>query len=93
MLQASFASVATFVIALYTSKAAVIAFLGRISQQKQHVLLYWICLGFVTAAGLVSVFIVTVAWPLKSGYYWAFFLNQESCDTQVSHSYSCRNQR
>jgi hypothetical protein len=72
------------VIALYTSKAAVIAFLARISQQKQHVLLYWMCLGFVVASGLASVFLVTVGLPLKSGYYFAFYLNQKSCDVQTT---------
>lgn len=82
--QASFASVATFVLALYTSKAAVIAFLARISQQKQHVLLYWTCLGLVVASGLASVFLVTLGWPLKTGYYFAFYENEKSCDVATS---------
>lgn len=84
--QASFASVATFVIALYTSKAAVITFLARISQQRQHSLVYWTCLGVVGAAGVVSVFIVLVGWPLKSGFYFGFSLNSQSCDLQVRHN-------
>ena len=71
-------------IALYTSKAAVIAFLARISQQKQHVLLYWTSLGVVVASGLASVFLVTVGLPLKSGYYFAFYLNEKTCDVMTT---------
>ena len=70
-------------LALYASKAAVIAFLARMSQQKHHLLTYWICLGLVAATGLASVLIVLVDWPLKSGYYFAFYSNQHSCDIQV----------
>lgn len=83
VLQATIASVATFVLALYTSKAAVVTFLARISKQNKHALVYWSCLGFVVAAGIASIFIVLVGWPNKSGYYLAFSINSESCNVQV----------
>ena len=77
------ASVVTFVISLYLSKCTVVAFLLRLTKQKSQIMLYWISLGVVTAIGIASLLLVTIAWPMKSGYYWAFFLNDNSCTSQV----------
>ena len=73
----------TFVVSLYLSKAAVVTFLARLTKNKTWLMIYWICLGFIAALGIASVLVVTIGWPLKSGYYWAFSLNQEPTDSQV----------
>lgn len=89
--QTSIASVVTFVISLYMSKCAVLIFLARLTKLKQQRILYWSCTAFIAVVGVVSLLIVTVECPLKSGYYWAFHLNQRSCESQVSASAPTRD--
>ena len=84
--QASVASVATFAISLYLSKCAVICFLRRLTKVPSQVRLYWIAIAIISAIGLASVLLVTVEWPLDSGFYWAFYKNGTSCTTQVRRS-------
>jgi hypothetical protein len=82
--QASIAGVVTFIIALYTSKIGVLAFLSRITKNRTQVLGYYACCALVATFGVMSVLIVTVGCSSPSGYYWAFYENSVRCDSQVS---------
>lgn len=73
----------TFLIALYTSKIGVLAFLGRITKQKSQLLGYYTCIILGVIFCIMSILIVTIDCPSSSTFYWAFHLNRTSCPSQV----------
>lgn len=72
-----------FLVALYLSKCAMLAFLSRITKTRHQIIFYHTCNAVVAVLGLASVLIATVNCPTVSGYYWAFSANQASCSNQV----------
>ncbi|GIZ40553.1 hypothetical protein CKM354_000388700 [Cercospora kikuchii] len=80
--QASVASLVLFLITLYLSKIAMIAFLSRITQAPAQIKLYHVCNGIVAALGLVSIIVATAGCSSASGYYWAFEINRSTCSSQ-----------
>ena len=82
--QASIAGVVTFTIALYLSKCAMVAFLGRITKTHSRILFYQGVNGALAAIGFISILVVTVDCTPGSGYYWAIYDNRfAGCPTQV----------
>lgn len=79
------ASVVLFLLALYLSKCAMVAFLSRITKTPSQIRLYHICNGFVGFVGLASIIIATASCHVASasGYYWAFSENASTCPSQV----------
>ncbi|KAM3418599.1 hypothetical protein BST61_g4576 [Cercospora zeina] len=70
--QASVASLVLFLITLYLSKVAMVAFLIRITKTPAQVKLYRVCCGVVVILGLVSVAVATAGCSSASGYYCAY---------------------
>lgn len=73
-----------FLVALYLSKCAMLAFLSRITKTPAQIMLYHICNGVVGLLGVISIITVLADCPTGSGYYWAFNLNAATCPSEVS---------
>ncbi|KXT14632.1 hypothetical protein AC579_3690 [Pseudocercospora musae] len=82
--EASIAGIILFLLALYLSKCAMVAFLSRITKAPEQIRLYHICNGFVGLIGLASTIIATASCHVSSasGYYWAFSDNVDTCPSQ-----------
>lgn len=73
----------TFVLALYLSKIAVLAFLARITKNKSQLVLYLACSVGFAAFAVASALVVTIGCPVKRDFYWAFAANADACPSQV----------
>ncbi|KAK4506975.1 hypothetical protein PRZ48_000709 [Zasmidium cellare] len=82
--EASIAGIVLFFVALYLSKCAMLSFLTRITKTPSQIILYQSCNAIVGVLGFVSVLVVTVGCRPKSGYYWAFSDNADTCGSQAA---------
>jgi len=62
----------------------VLVFLSRITKNRSQLLTYYACCALVAVFGIMSILVVTVQRPSRSGYYWAFYSNRATCPSQVS---------
>ncbi|KAF2172959.1 hypothetical protein M409DRAFT_16910 [Zasmidium cellare ATCC 36951] len=82
--EASIAGIVLFFVALYLSKCAMLSFLTRITKTPSQIILYQSCNAVVGVLGFVSILVVTVGCHPKSGYYWAFSDNSDTCGSQAA---------
>ncbi|KAG9943998.1 hypothetical protein KCU85_g8255, partial [Aureobasidium melanogenum] len=73
------ASAVTFVLALYAAKIAALVFLMRIQSKTRTTYFYPILVLVYTILGVASAITVAAGCPSKSGYYWNFVGNKDSC--------------
>ncbi|KAF1826103.1 uncharacterized protein K489DRAFT_350412 [Dissoconium aciculare CBS 342.82] len=78
----SFASMIMFLVSLYTTKCATIAFLSRVTSSTEWTLLYHVFSGIIGFVGLSSVLLATVGCTASSGFYWNVYGNLHSCPAQ-----------
>lgn len=69
----------TFVLALYAAKIAALVFLMRIQSKTRTTYFYPILVLVYTILGVASAITVAAGCPSKSGYYWNFVGNKDSC--------------
>jgi hypothetical protein len=73
-----------FLVSLYSTKCAVLAFLGRVTSSSGWARTYHILNGFVGLIGIASVLLAVVSCSASSGFYWNIYKNVNSCPAQVS---------
>jgi hypothetical protein len=82
--QTSLSGLIIFLVSLYSTKCAMMAFLGRVTSSSDWARAYHILNGFVGLLGLGSVLLAVISCSASSGFYWNIYRNLDSCPAQVS---------